>query len=344
MAAAPQAKSDTAARARRDRRRQRMMPGNGADRSLGRGWVTQYPSASKRPPRAKVQPYPPDANVTVLFPPHDGARPRAADLLGESEKRFRTLVEVSPQIVWFGSADGRITYCNPYWHAYTGLTPDDTSGDGWASVVHPDHRERVLDAWKKAVESVGEYEVEIPFRRASDRSYRWFLTKGLPVRDGAGRVERWIGIALDIHERKQAEEARELLSRELSHRIKNIFAVVSGLAILSARGRPDAQPFAGAFRERVQALAQAHEYVRPYSPDLPRSGEQTVQGLLRALLAPYLEDRQARFRVEGDDVPVGASAATALALIVHEQATNAVKYGALSQEGGHVHVSTEQAS
>src|SRR4051812_45437108 len=81
MAAAPQAKSDTAARARRDRRRQRMMPGNGADRSVGRGWVTQYPSASKRPPRAKVQPYPPDANVTVLFPPHDGARPRAADLL-----------------------------------------------------------------------------------------------------------------------------------------------------------------------------------------------------------------------------------------------------------------------
>src|SRR3954465_3887671 len=83
MAAAPQAKSDTAARARRDRRRQRMMPGTGADRSVGRGWVTQYPSASKRPPRAKVQPYPPDDNVTVLFPPHDGARPRAADLLGE---------------------------------------------------------------------------------------------------------------------------------------------------------------------------------------------------------------------------------------------------------------------
>ena len=83
MAAAPQAKSDTAARARRDRRRQRMMPGNGVDRSVGRGWVTQYPSVSKRPPRAKVQPHPPDANVTVLFPPHDGARPRAADLLAK---------------------------------------------------------------------------------------------------------------------------------------------------------------------------------------------------------------------------------------------------------------------
>src|SRR3954462_12824371 len=90
MDAAPQVKSDTAARARRDRRRQRMMPGNGADRSVGRGWVTQYPSASKRPPRAKVQPHPPDANVTVLFPPHDGARPRAADLLAKSPEHLPT--------------------------------------------------------------------------------------------------------------------------------------------------------------------------------------------------------------------------------------------------------------
>src|SRR3954449_3596141 len=84
MAAAPQVKSDTAARARRDRRRQRMMPGNGAARSVGRAWLAQYPSSSKRPPRAKWQPPPPDANVTVLFPPHDGARPRAADLLANS--------------------------------------------------------------------------------------------------------------------------------------------------------------------------------------------------------------------------------------------------------------------
>src|SRR3954467_14547206 len=113
MAAAPQAKSDTAARARRDRRRQRMMPGNGADRSVGRGWVTQYPSASKRPPRAKVQPYPPDANVTVLFPPHDGARPRAADLLGESEKRFRTLVEVSPKLVGLAAPTGASPIATP---------------------------------------------------------------------------------------------------------------------------------------------------------------------------------------------------------------------------------------
>src|SRR3954452_22930977 len=83
MTAAPQAKSETAARARRDRRRQRMMPENSADRSVGRGCITQHPSASKRPPGAEVERHPPAANAGAAFPPHDGARPRAAHLLAK---------------------------------------------------------------------------------------------------------------------------------------------------------------------------------------------------------------------------------------------------------------------
>ncbi|GJD57984.1 PAS domain-containing protein [Methylobacterium dankookense] len=132
-----------------------------------------------------------------------------------SELRFRSLVEVSPQVVWFGDAAGNITYCNPTWYAYTGLTPGDTGGDGWAGVIHPDHRERVLGIWKHAVATKGPYEVEIPFRRTSDGAYRWFLARGKPVRGEAGQVESWIGIAIDIHDRRQAEDdllqAREQL-------------------------------------------------------------------------------------------------------------------------------------
>jgi PAS domain S-box-containing protein len=124
-----------------------------------------------------------------------------------SELRFRSLVEVSPQVVWFGDAAGNITYCNPVWYEYTGLTPGDTSGDGWASAIHPDHRDRVLGVWRRAVETEGPYEVEIPLRRASDGQYRWFLARGRPIRDAAGILESWIGIALDIHDRKEAEGA-----------------------------------------------------------------------------------------------------------------------------------------
>ncbi|HZY68492.1 MAG TPA: PAS domain S-box protein [Devosia sp.] len=132
-----------------------------------------------------------------------------------SELRFRSLVEVSPQVVWFGDAAGNITYCNPIWYEYTGLTPGDTSGDGWASVIHPDHREQVLAVWRHAVETEGAYEVEIPFRRASDGQYRWFLARGRPVRDTAGTLESWIGIAIDIHDRKEAEGALRSAQEQL---------------------------------------------------------------------------------------------------------------------------------
>ncbi len=82
-AATPRMKSDTAARARRDRRRQRMMPENGADRSVGRDWITQSPSASQRPPGTEMERHPSRTSAPP-FPRYDGARPRAADLLAKS--------------------------------------------------------------------------------------------------------------------------------------------------------------------------------------------------------------------------------------------------------------------
>jgi PAS domain S-box-containing protein len=266
---------------------------------------------------------------------------KAQEELRASEERFRTLVDVSPQVVWFGDATGAITYCNRYWYDYTGLPPGVTSGDGWASVIHPDHRARVLATWKDAASSMSPYEVEIPLRRASDGEYRWFIARGQPLRNERGEVDRWIGIALDIQSRKQAEEARELLARELSHRIKNIFAVVNGLVSLSAKGMAEARPFAESLRGRLHALAQAHEYVRPHSPEDPAQTQaQTALGLLRLLLEAYLQEGRERVILRGDDVEIGERSATALALVLHEQATNAVKYGALSRDSGQILVET----
>lgn len=137
-------------------------------------------------------------------------------------------------------------------------------------------------------------------------------------------------------ELKRAIAMRELLARELSHRIKNVFSVVGGLASASARDS-GAQSFAKAFRGRINALARAHDYVLPNSQGSGAEGGNTLHGLLKVLLLPYDEGGR-RIRVTGDDLPLGQGAATTLALILHEQATNAIKYGALSNEEGSVHV------
>jgi two-component sensor histidine kinase len=93
----------------------------------------------------------------------------------------------------------------------------------------------------------------------------------------------------------------------------------------------------------LQALAQAHEHVRPYGPASgPETEPQKVHGLLRLLLAPYLSEGRERVQITGSDVPLGPESATALALCLHEQATNAVKYGALSVEGGKILVKCAQ--
>jgi PAS domain S-box-containing protein len=127
-----------------------------------------------------------------------------AAALHDSELRFRSLVEVSPQVVWFGDAAGNVTYCNAYWYDYTGLPPGETGEASWMGVIHPDYRGTTQTAWLAAARTGEAYEVEFPLRR-SDGQYRWFLSRAHPVRDTAGTVRSWIGASLDIHERKQAE-------------------------------------------------------------------------------------------------------------------------------------------
>ncbi|WP_161600923.1 PAS domain S-box protein [Teichococcus oryzae] len=127
--------------------------------------------------------------------------------LCESDARHRALFEVSPQVVWFADARGRVTYVNQHYTALAGLPPEQALGEGWLASLHPEDRERVRTAWFDAVNRGKTYEVELRIRRHPDGSHRWHLCRGAPVRDAAGRIERWIGIAIDIDDRRGAEQA-----------------------------------------------------------------------------------------------------------------------------------------
>ena len=144
--------------------------------------------------------------IGIAIDIHD--RRKAEEALRESEERYRALIEVSPQMIWMARADGSNTYFNQWWYDYTGLTQAESEGFGWAQVVHPEHRDRTIELWREHVASDREWTTETPVRRAADGQYRWHLSRGVPIRDADGRVVRWIGVAIDIHDRRETEEAR----------------------------------------------------------------------------------------------------------------------------------------
>ena len=260
--------------------------------------------------------------------------------LAQSEAKFRAIADSMPQMVWSTLPDGFHDYYNARWYEFTGVSPGSTDGEGWNNMFHPDDQERAWEAWRESLETGEPYQIEYRLRHHSGE-YRWTLGRALPVRDETGRIVRWMGTCTDIHEAKRAAEEREVVAQELSHRIKNIFSVLTGMIALSARSFPDAKPFADQLRQRIFAMGRAHDFIRPHSAaSKPQARQTSLHALINQLLAPFKggEDHQ-RFRFEGEDAPVDEAAATPLALLFHELATNAAKYGAFSAKNGTVTIS-----
>lgn len=257
--------------------------------------------------------------------------------LVDSEDRFRTLADTMPQMVWSTLPDGYHDYYNARWYEFTGMPEGSTDGAAWNGLFHPDDQERAWAVWQASLDTGTPYQIEYRLRH-HDGTYRWVLGRALPITDSTGAITRWIGTCTDIHEQKLALEEREVISQELSHRIKNIFAVVSGLVSFAARARPDIASVAEDLRQRITALGRAHDFVRPHSPaSLPSARQDRLLGLLEELFEPYQDDT-GRIAIMGDAVPIDDRSATPLALLFHELATNATKYGALSVDTGRITV------
>jgi PAS domain S-box-containing protein len=140
----------------------------------------------------------------------------ANEVLRREEARSRMLTDAIPQQIWSGLPDGTLDYCNERWRTETGLGLEELQGDGWQRILHPDDRDRVLNAWRQSVATGTPYEQEERHRQA-DGTYRWFLARGVPLLDSEGRIVRWYGTNTDIQDRKHAEEDLRRISGQLLH-------------------------------------------------------------------------------------------------------------------------------
>ena len=206
--------------------------------------------------------------------------------------------------------------------------------------IHPADRNLVREAFSATRSVAGSYEID--FRTLIGEDVRWISARGQG--SDVGIVRRAMtGIFLDITDRKQAEEGHELLAGEMSHRVKNLLAIAGALTKITMRSSSSIEDMSKQLTQRLMALGRAHDLVRP----LPGGqGKAALLGdLFTVLLSPY-DDEGAfagRIRVAVPRMGIGEAAATSLALVVHELATNSVKYGALSVEAGTLDISGSHA-
>lgn len=175
--------------------------------------------------------------------------------------------------------------------------------------------------------------------RWPDGSIHWIAPLGRTYYDESGKAVRMAGVVADLTERKSAEAARQLLVRELNHRVRNLFSVMDAIVYLTAETTRTTGDMAGALRGRLLALARAHELILPAVMGDPAAGGDGDLGeLVAAVVSPHLQDGSERIRIDGPRLPVAPRSATSLALVLHELATNAAKYGALSSPLGRVEI------
>ncbi|GAO39329.1 hypothetical protein SCH01S_29_00170 [Sphingomonas changbaiensis NBRC 104936] len=146
-----------------------------------------------------------------------------AEALVRSEAQFRTMAEALPGLLFVSSPTSGNIFVSEGYRVFTGCSTEELLGHRWAEVLHPDDRERARQIWSGALRAGTIYVAEYRFRR-SDGVYRWHIVRGLPVRDDQGRITNWVGVCIDIHDRRAAEEElKRRVDQAVEEREKALF-------------------------------------------------------------------------------------------------------------------------
>ena len=265
-------------------------------------------------------------------------RLRTEAALRQERERFQAIIDRIPVMIKIYDPDRNVLRLNPEFERVLGWSTEDAIGVDLMSELFPDPDLRARA--QKFMEACPEGWLDFPMRT---RTGGRIETSWANVRLSDGSR---VGIGLDITERHQASERQELLLREMDHRIRNLFTLAGSMVTLSGREAVDVADLVKVVRERLDALARAHALtVSDQAGGGARSQATTLHALIDAILSPYERPADAgrRIAVVGADTVLSGEAVTAFALLLHEFATNAAKYGALSTERGRIEIETCRA-
>ena len=228
-------------------------------------------------------------------------------------------------------------YRSPQIRRILGAHPDDDRDfESAQAFVHPEDREHVRWRKRQVLESEDQYQLTYRIRQPGGE-VRWVMDRGQVERDPSGKALRVIGVLLDITDLKAAEQRQRLLFDELSHRVKNTLSIVQSLAQQTLRSTPEPQAFAPAFGDRLASLSRAHDLL---TQSAWRGAP--LEKIVAAVLEPFTA-QSGRVEIEGPSVDLPANLTISIALMLHELATNAAKYGALAGPGGRVDIAWKAA-
>lgn len=263
------------------------------------------------------------------------ARLEAEVALARSEQQLRSLVEGIPQLVWRAVADGQWGWASPQWTWYTGQSEVESHGWGWLDAVHPDDRRQVRDTWSVSART-GEFEADYRIWQAEAETYRWFQTRATAARDAEGGITEWLGTSTDVNDLRGYQERQAVLVSELQHRTRNLLGVVRLVADMTLKTSSALDEFGPKFGDRLGALGRVQGLLSRLNEDQRVTFDELIEAELAALGFPAGSERVTLDGPAG--IALRSGSVQTLAMALHELATNAAKYGALKQAGGHLSV------
>lgn len=260
-------------------------------------------------------------------------RRREAELAVQQQHAFlRQIIDLNPNLIFAKDRNGRFTLVNQATADFYGTTVEDLIGKTDADMTHrPEEVAFFRRVDREVIDSATERFISEEQVTDPKGSVHWFQMMKRPIADANGHISQVLGVAVDITERKLAQERQALMVRELDHRVKNNLFSVQALAEQTARSVKSVDEFVRAFSGRIRSMAVAHEALAQAHWEGAELGE-----LLRRLVEPYESATPRRFTFAGESTVLSPSMAPPLCMVLHELATNAVKYGALSVPSGSV--------